>query len=207
MITSQQLAPNRYSGDDCDPTERLKAEFGQARKERRPMYLTMDEFDRILHWKLRQQYGRQKARRAANSEQVVRAITETALNIAHPDPDYEVELRLGVLCALRGVDVPVASAVLALVFPEKYAVVDFRNWRQVFDQERDVFSVPDYKRYLCRIRVLAEELGWLPQEVDLAIWVLLQKEEILYRGVHLSLAGGLEQPLIARFYPPWNMRG
>lgn len=73
------------------------------------------------------------------------------------------------MCASR-VSVPVASAILALVFPEKYAVIDFRVWRQVFDEERTTFSVSDYKRYLHEIQRLAHELGWQVQEVDFAIW-------------------------------------
>jgi 2C-methyl-D-erythritol 2,4-cyclodiphosphate synthase len=68
------------------------------------------------------------------------------------------------------VGVPVASAILALVFPEKYSVIDFRGWRQVFGEERTTFSVSDYRRYLTEIQKLAQELGWIVQEVDLAIW-------------------------------------
>jgi len=101
---------------------------------------------------------------------VIRTITSVALTISHPDEEYELELRLGILCTLRGVGVPVASAVLALVFPEKYAVIDFRGWRQVFGKEKATFSIPDYKQYLREIQRLADELGWSVQEVDLAIW-------------------------------------
>jgi hypothetical protein len=68
------------------------------------------------------------------------------------------------------VGVPVASAVLALVFPEEYAVIDFRGWRQLFDEEKTVFFTPDYKKYMREIRRLANELGWHAQEVDHAIW-------------------------------------
>jgi len=71
---------------------------------------------------------------------------------------------------LNGVSIPVASAVLAIVFPEKYAVIDFRGWRQVFGEEKRTFSIRDYKKYLCAIHRLANELGWKVQEVDLAIW-------------------------------------
>jgi len=134
------------------------------------MYLTLDELDRVLQWKLRGQHGRQRERRKANTEDVIRVVTGAALSIEHPDEDYEIELRLGILCTLRGVGVPVASAILALVFPERYAVIDFRGWRQVFGEERTTFSVSDYKRYLREIRRLSLELGWPVQEVDLAIW-------------------------------------
>jgi len=175
MITAEQIAPFRTSSEDYGDTERLKARFAQLRRERQPFYLTRMEFEEILRWKLRGQYGRQQARRSANTEDVIKAITGVALTITHSDEDYELELRVNLLCALRGVGVPVASAVLALVYPERYAVIDFRGWRQVFGEEKAGFSIADYKRYLKEVRRLADQLGWLPQEVDLAIWAYDRK--------------------------------
>jgi len=119
MITAVQLIPYRTSSDNYAFTEQLKAHFAQMRQERRPMHLTPDEFDKILHWKLGGQYGRQRERRKANTDDVIRVVTGAALSIEHPDNDYEIELRVGILCTLRGVGVPVASAILALVFPER----------------------------------------------------------------------------------------
>jgi len=170
MIKAHILIPYRCSSDDYALTEQLKAHFAQMKQERHPMYLTLDEFDRVLKWKLRGQYGRQREKRKANTDGVVRVLTGAALSIEHPDKDYEIELRFGILCTLRGVGVPVASAILALVFPERYAVIDFRGWRQVFAEERTTFSVSDYKRYLRELQNLARELGWTVQEVDSAIW-------------------------------------
>lgn len=170
MITATQLIPYRTSSDDYAETERLKKQFARLRQERAPLYLTLHEFDEILRWKLRGQYERQRERRKVNTCEVIRTVTTAALSLTHPDDDYEIELRLGILCTLRGVGVPVASAILALVFPERYAVIDFRGWRQVFGEERTTFSVSDYKRYLREIQRLALELGWSVQEVDLAIW-------------------------------------
>lgn len=170
MIVATQLIPHRTSSDDYGFTERLKAQFARLRCERRPPYLTSEEFDEILRWKLRGQYGRQRERRRANTEDLLQTVTGAALSITHCDEDYETELRLNILCSIRGVGVPVASAILALVFPEKYAVIDFRGWRQIFGEVRTTFSISDYKRYLCEIKRLAVELGWPVQEVDLAIW-------------------------------------
>jgi hypothetical protein len=170
MIKAHILIPYRCSSDDYALIEQLKAHFAQMKQERHPMYLTLDEFDRVLKWKLRGQYGRQREKRKANTDGVVRVLTGAALSIEHPDKDYEIELRFGILCTLRGVGVPVASAILALVFPERYAVIDFRGWRQVFAEERTTFSVSDYKRYLRELQNLARELGWTVQEVDSAIW-------------------------------------
>lgn len=57
-----------------------------------------------------------------------------------------------------------------LCFPEQYAVIDYRVWRQLFLEEKDTYSINDYKKYLKEIRRLANEIGWMSQEVDLAIW-------------------------------------
>ena len=161
----------RSSGRIYDrDTQGLLDHFAIVRASRQPLYLTADEFDDILRWKLKTQYGRQQVRRRANTEEVIRVVTGAALTVTHPDPDYELELRVGLLWTLRGVAVPVASAVLALVFPEDYGVIDFRNWRQVFGEEGSNFSITDYRRYLAELRRLAQELGWTVQEVDLAIW-------------------------------------
>jgi len=170
VITAAQITPLRHQGIDTQLTEHLKAKLAVVRRERQPLYLTATEFEEILEWKLSQQMGRRRALRAANTEEIIRAITGLALTITHADPDYELELRVGILCALRGVAIPSASAVLALIYPEAYAVIDFRSWRQVFGKEAETFTISDYRRYMREIRRLANELGWPAQEVDHAIW-------------------------------------
>ena len=170
MITAAQIAPLRKQQIDYSETEQLKAKLAQLRIERQPLYLTATEFEEILQWKLGQQIGRQRDKRAANTDEIIHAVTGLALTITHPDKEYELELRVGILCSLRGVGVPVASAVLALVFPEEYAVIDFRAWRQIFGEEQPTLFIPEYKKYMREIRRLADELGWPMQEVDHAIW-------------------------------------
>lgn len=170
MITATQLEGLRTTSDDYQRTERLKAQLAGSRAVRQPFYLTWQEFDDVLRWKLRGQYGRQFTSRLVNTDAVVRSVTSLGLTVSHEDQEYELELRMGVLCSLRGVAVPVASAVLALVYPNEYAVIDFRGWRQVFDEDRRTFSISNYRRYMGQVRRLAQELHWPVQEVDLAIW-------------------------------------
>ena len=170
MITVAEIAPLRGQQIDYSETERLKAKFARLRAERERLYLTTAEFQEILQWKFGERMGELEDIYAVNPDEIIRAITELAFAITHPDIDYELEIRMGILCSLRGVTVPVASALLALVFPEKYAVIDFRVWRQIFDEEQWAFSISDYLRYVREIRYLAEESGWPVQEVDHAIW-------------------------------------
>jgi hypothetical protein len=171
VITAAQIAHLRYASDNYAETERMKARLARLRDERDPLFLTASEFDEILRWKLRTQLNRHFHSRTANTDSIIRHVTGSALTITSDDRDYEIQLRVNILCALRGVAVPVASAVLALVYPNDYAVIDFRSWRQVFSPApAKIFSITDYKRYLRALQPLARELGWPIQEVDFAIW-------------------------------------
>lgn len=173
MITASQISGLRVvETDDYCEAKRLKRKYAKLRTERHPFFLMGEEFDEILKWKLGQQYNRQKKIRQFNTDEIIRSVTNLALNITHNDKDYEMELRIGILCVLRGVHIPVASAILALVFPYEYAIIDFRVWRQFFgeDKKNKVFSIGDYRRYMVEVRRLAQELGWHVQKVDYAIW-------------------------------------
>ena len=153
MITTAEIAAYyRNKSDNFDAAESLKSKLFQLRKGRQPFYLTKQELEEILRWKLRGQYGRQENRRALNTDELIRAVTGVALTVEHPNKEYELELRMNLLCVLRGVGVPVASAVLAISYPDEYAVLDFRVWRQVFNEEKTTFLVADYKRYMAEIR-------------------------------------------------------
>lgn len=102
MITVAQITSVSLAGSDYDEAERLKAKFAQLRRERRPFYLTKSEFDEILKWKLDRQFGRQSKSRAINTEEVISSVTGLAFTITHSDKDYERELRISLLCALKG---------------------------------------------------------------------------------------------------------
>jgi hypothetical protein len=169
MITASQIQDLRRADSVYQNTSSLINRIAKLKSERRPFFLTACEFDDILKWKLKGQYGRQEEYRAMNSDEVIRAVTGLALAITHENEDYELELRVNILCSLRGVAVPVASAVLTLVYPTQYAVIDFRNWRQIFGERKNGFSIHDYKQYMEQMRRLANELNWTVQEVDLAI--------------------------------------
>jgi len=170
MIRTRHIATLRGQQVDHVQTERLKAKLRRLRKHRRPLHLTAAELEEILQWKFGHRFNRKRYRRTANTERVIRSVTALALTITHPDKDYELELRMRTLCVLRGVSTMVASAVLALTFPNKYAVIDFRVWRQLFGEQKYAFSIADYKKYMHAMHRLSKQLQWPVQEVDHAIW-------------------------------------
>lgn len=175
MITAEILKPYRDKASDHEETKSLKSDFAKLKRERIPLYLTKDDLDKILKWKLRSQYWRQSQIRQDNINDIIKSVTALGLNICHKNKDYELELRLSILKVLRGVGVPVASAILALIYPEEYAVIDRLNWRVLYNKDKEEFTINQYKKYLSDIKSFAKELKWLPQEVDLAVWAYAEQ--------------------------------
>lgn len=158
--------------DDIGETQRLITKFTELKKTRLPFYLTIEEFDEILHWKLRRQYHRQSKIRELNTDLFVKIITQSAFATENADENYETAQRLKMLIKLNGVQIPVASAILTLCFPDKYSVIDFRGWRQIFGEEKkySTYSTKEYIIYLSIIKQMAIYFGVTTQQVDMAIW-------------------------------------
>ena len=156
--------------DDVDVERHaIELAFQERRAERHPFFLTGEEMDRVFRWKLRGHHERTAAQRARNTEAAYRLISQAVFEIVGPALEYESVVRLGLLTALTGVGVPIASAVLALAEPQKYCIVDRRGWRAVFREERESLNPYDYWPYWKAVSQLGSELGWTLQETDRAI--------------------------------------
>lgn len=158
--------------DDFNETKQLIDYLEKQKQLRTPFYLTSKEFDRILKWKLRNQYGRQIKLRQLNTDRIITDITKCAFSITHSNFEYEAELKIKILTSLKGVEIPVASAILTLCYPDKYGVIDFRNWRFLFGIKKNNFTINDYKKYLYKVNQLAKGYAVTPQQIDMAIWQL-----------------------------------
>ena len=161
----------------------LKAEelinyFKALKKERNPFFINKKDLEKILVFKLRGQYHRQVDQRNLNNDEVIKVVSKAAFEVVHTNNDYEIELKLNLLTSLKGIGVPVASAILALTYPEKYAVIDKRNWEQIFGNLKSNYTVCDYLKYLKVIKTLSSRYGFTYQEVDMAIWELNKKPYI-----------------------------
>ena len=177
MITAKEIKPYKNVASHYEETQRLKQRFHKLKQTRKPFYLTYDDFDKILYWKLRGQYGRQREIREANTNEIIKKISLFALNLYYENEDYELELKIKALISIRGVEIRVASAILALCFPERYAVIDSWNWQEIYGVEKKTFTINDYKKYLKTINRFADKLNWFPQEVDIAIWGKVEQQK------------------------------
>ncbi len=106
-----------------------------------------------------------------NTEKIKRALALAAA------PDSTIDDAVKALLELQGVDIPVASAILAAIFPERYTVLDFRALEALGHARHDVRF---YEEYLAFCKRLAESdivkpQGGLPaptplRTLDRALW-------------------------------------
>src|SRR3989337_4608117 len=95
-----------------------------------------------------------------NSAATIRRISRAAL------ATRSEQKRMNLLTSLRGVSVPMASAILTLVDPKRYGVLDIRVWQLLFAMDsvgtnpRGVgFNFENWHHYVRQLRYHARELG------------------------------------------------
>jgi len=132
--------------------------------------LSPRDFHSIARWKLRGQYNRVLPLLMMNSPGQISNVTRVAFRPPEPTTLSDLGARVKKLRELEGVGIGLASAILALRFPTHACVIDFRGWRQVYDEKRKSFTVNQYLRYVEEVRKSAVKLGWTPLEVDIALW-------------------------------------
>jgi hypothetical protein len=83
---------------------------------------------------------------------------------------------ISVLTGLSGVDVPVASAILTAIKPDKYTVIDFRGLEAAGSTSNDR-SVTYYLSYLDCCRRLAAQYHVTLRDLDRAMWQWSSKQQ------------------------------
>lgn len=148
-------------------------------------HILPDELYAIARWK--------SPRRAdlvrLNQAQVVREITAEALAVKDAFPCRAASL----LDRLWGIGIPTASAVLTVVDPQNFGIVDVRVWKTLHRWQPDRFSeehgsywpITDFERYLETIRELARSSNLSCREVDMALWQM-DRERTSKKGVLCS---------------------
>lgn len=158
--------------DDYEETKRLITKLDVLKKTRTPYYLNVNDLDEIFHWKLRRQYYRQIWNIKENTDDSIKTITKAAFSVSSKDEKKVIELMLRTLIKLHGVQTPVASAIMTLSYPDRYCVIDYRGWRQVYGEDKKYqnYSVKEYLDYWSKITNVAKKFGVTPQQVDMATW-------------------------------------
>jgi hypothetical protein len=146
----QELAEQYWqtTGEKEHELEKAAFEAGEAIRNGET---TLANLEAIVRWKSE----RSVQYLIGNSNEKIRRVLATAAA-----PDATTETAVTALLELQGVDLPVASAILAAIYPERYTVLDYRNLEALGHARHDVHF---YEEYLAFCKRLAESNIVSPQ--------------------------------------------
>ncbi len=159
-----------YSDPEWVATVALKQKISAHVGQPPSVGLSLALFNEIVTWKLAGQEDRTRDLRVHLTDDLVRKITACAFSLVHADRDYLTRAQLYVLQGISGVSMGIASAILALTFPDQYCVIDPRIWKAIYGQDQEQFSLADYRHCLADVLPASVTLQWPPQEVDFFAW-------------------------------------
>jgi hypothetical protein len=148
----QQLA-EQYWQEIGEKDQRLEKEaFEAGRAIRYESEYTLKNLEAIVRWKSE----RTVHFLIRNSDEIVRRVLAVATS-----PEVSTKAAVTALLELHGVDLPVASAILAAIYPERYTVLDYRALEALGHARHDVHF---YEEYLDFCKRLAESNIVRPQD-------------------------------------------
>ena len=137
----QQLA-EKYWHEAGERERQLEAAAYEAGEAIRNGEYTLPNLEAIVRWKSE----RMVHYLIGNSSESIRA----ALAIA-ASPHASTEGAVGALVALRGVDIMIASAILTAIYPDRYAVLDYRALEALGHARHDVKFYAEYNAALVHL--------------------------------------------------------
>jgi len=139
-------------------------------------YATMKELLKLVKWKF--PISIRHVNIPNNTEGDIRKLTMIVLN-----EDLSDSQKVRVLTALTGIRERMASAILTLIYPDRYGTFDV-NARKALEtlgfiknEELSDYRLRDYMEYLKIIRKIARKIKCTPRDIDRALY---------YYGRHLN---------------------
>jgi len=178
------LIKAHLSRQEDAPTAELIERLEAARRRG---HLTKGELHAVCRWKS----VRAQPLVLSNNHHQIREATSIALS------SREERKRLTALTSLRGVGTPMASAILMLLEPDRYAVIDIRVW-QVLRKRKAVkgneagtnFTFRQWAAFLRVVRRLAAEMQVSARDVERTLFKIHQREQVgtLYKSSPKTLS-------------------
>lgn len=176
-LTLEALVRDRLIRDEEPGTAAL---IDSLRPARARGYLTKGELERVCRWKSPRSSGLVRQ----NSHHRIRKVSGAVIGSA-----VERE-RFDLLLSLQGVSVPSASAVLTMLEPKRYGVIDIRVW-QILHAMRAVqgnprgagFTFDQWLQFLRVLRDLASSLDVPARTVERTLFAAHRDHQVgtLYR--------------------------
>jgi len=130
-------------------------------------WFTRAEFVQMCRWKSPRARRLWERNTAARVQAVSRAVLATRSE----------RRRMELLTGLRGVGVPIGSAILTLVDPRRYGVLDIRCWQLLFaidsvtaNRRGQGFTIAQWEQYLAALRHHARRLAVSARVVEFSLF-------------------------------------
>ncbi|MPZ49890.1 MAG: hypothetical protein GEU75_11465 [Dehalococcoidia bacterium] len=182
MKTVAELASAILQSRDAAELQRLAGNWRYPKGElpdfRGKAFLTKEELLQVSAWKREERWTATRHRLAKNSPREVEIVTRSAFALAVESASAMTTV--AVLRALQGVDVAVASAVLASVMPDRFGIIDRKVWRVLHSLTKDKrfdlgsrtpFSPKQYQLYVDILGELRSLTNLSARSLDKAFWV------------------------------------
>jgi thermostable 8-oxoguanine DNA glycosylase len=135
-------------------------------------FLSKDQFYAVAMWKT----PRPKNHYLSNSEGKIIGVSKSLLNSKNDDE------KINLLMSLKGVSVPVASALLTIINPKNYGIIDIRVWQLLYlyrevktKPEGQGFSLKNYKEYLSILRKYARQFNVGVRDIERVLFFYHKK--------------------------------
>ena len=173
----EALVRDYLSTDEDEATAEL---IKQLRAAKRRGWLRRSELEAVCNWKSPRTIHHIRA----NTPARIRSATSATI------ATRSEQLRLDKLTQLKGVSVPMASAILMCLDPKRYGVIDVRVW-QVLHKIGTVtknpsgvgFGFNNWYQYLMIIRHLAKRFGARARDIERTLFLVhkVYQKGVLYK--------------------------
>jgi hypothetical protein len=129
-------------------------------------FLTKEDLLKIVKWKMARLWAKRHLKEIEkNLDSKIIEVTGKALKVS--DDKSRIEL----LTEIHQVGVPLASTILSMLDPKKYAVVDINGWYALYGKEKKSFSANDFAVYNAKVRELCSRCSMTAREIDKALFM------------------------------------
>lgn len=164
-LTIEELIKSNLNNEEDTATAQL---INKLRVIRDRGYFTKDEFLLMGMWKS----PRPKQIYLKNTEEEIIDISKKVLSTK-----FE-KRRIELLTKLKGVSIPTASAILTLIDPQNYGVIDIRVWQVLYlygsvkvRPTGTNFDFDNWYNYLMKLRYYAKKLRVSARDIERTIFL------------------------------------